>query len=126
MPTRQAATRRAVQTDGVTAADYLGPFFALMVLGVLLLVSRWVFAPNYRKHRKDYGLLVPVVTITLKTEAEAARNRLQAAGLRATIGPIHQKAYVKDGYATVTPPGHAVLVFPDDVDRARVLLATVR
>ena len=99
----------------------LAPIVALVVVVGLGAVSRWVFAPNLKK-RRDYGLLVPVAVVPEPAEAQRAKERLNAFGLRATVGPVHQKAYVKDGLATVTPPGHAILVWPDDADRARELL----
>lgn len=105
-------------------ADYLSPVFALLVVAILALVSRWVFAPNYRKHKKDYGLLVPVATITVKADAEAVRDQLRAAGLRATLGDSHAITRVThDGYAIKQPPGHHVLVFPADYERAKTVLA---
>jgi hypothetical protein len=116
----RAGVSLGVQTDEVEYA--LAPLLALAVVIVLGVVSKWVFAPNVRK-RKDYGLLVSVATVPEKSEAERARARLNAHGLRATIGPVHQKAYVdRNGHATVTPPGHAILVWPDDADVARELL----
>lgn len=103
--------------------DYYAPLLALGAVVVLGLVSRWVFAPNIRGHRKEYGLLVPVVTLTAKADAERARDRLAAAGIRATLGPSHQVAFVDaKGFATVRPPGHHVLVFPQDATRAETVL----
>lgn len=114
----------SVHTGGVTLADYLSPLFALLVVAMLALLSRWVFAPNYRRHKKDYGLLVPVATITVKAEAEAVRDQLKAAGLSATLGDAHAVTRVThDGYAIKQPPGHHVLVFPTDYERARTVLA---
>ena len=101
----------------------LAPLLALVAVVVLGVLSRWVFAPNVRR-RKDYGLLVPVATITVKADAERVRDRLTEAGVRATVGTTHQKALVdRQGFATVTPAGHVVLVWPDDLARARALLA---
>ena len=106
--------------------EYFAPLLALAVVVVLGLVSRWVFAPNIRSSRKDYGLLVPVVTVTAKSEAEQARDKLAAAGIRATLGASHQMAFVDArGFATVRPPGHHVLVFPQDRDRAAAVLSRV-
>lgn len=103
--------------------EYFAPLLALAVVVVLGLISRWVFAPNIRGSRKDYGLLVPVATLTAKADAEQARDRLTAAGIRATLGPSHQMAFVDArGFATVRPPGHHVLVFPQDRDRATSVL----
>jgi hypothetical protein len=104
--------------------EYFAPLLALAVVIVLGVVSRWVFAPNIRSSRKDYGLLVPVATLTVKSEAEHARDRLTAVGIRATLGPSHQMAFVDArGFATVRPPGHHVLVFPQDCDRAANVLS---
>lgn len=110
-----------MQTEPV---EYFAPLLALAAVVVLGVVSRWVFAPNIRRSRKDYGLLVPVATLTAKPDAERARDRLAAAGIRATLGPSHQMAFVDArGFATVRPPGHHVLVFPQDRDRAANVLS---
>ncbi len=110
-------------TGTVTASDYLAPLFALIAVCGLGLLGRWVFAPNYRKDRKDYGLLVSVATITGQADAERARDALTAAGLRATLGESHATVRVThDGHAFPQPPGHHVLVFPQDELRARNLL----
>ncbi len=115
---------RPVQTAVVTPADYVSPAFALLVVLLLGLCGRWVFAPNIRRNRKDYGLLVPVATITVKADAEAVRDRLQTAGLRATLGASHTITHVSaQGFATTQPPGHHVLVFPQDLERARNVLS---
>jgi hypothetical protein len=108
----------------VTGADYLEPLIALLVVCLLGVLGRWVFAPNYRKHRKDYGLLVPVATITARAEAERVRDRLRAAGLRATLGDSNAITRVThDGFAIPQPPGHHVLVFPQDYERAKNVLS---
>jgi hypothetical protein len=113
-----------VHTREVTPLDYVSPLFALMCVIGLGFAGRWVFAPNIRKHRKDYGLLVPIVTITAKVEAEAVRDRLIAAGLRATLGESHAITRVShDGFVVKQPPGHHVLVFPQDVERAKNVLS---
>ena len=114
---------QGAHTEGVTASDYLAPLFALIAVGGLGILGRWVFAPNYRKHRKDYGLLVAVATITDQAEAERARAALMAAGMRATLGESHATVRVtSDGHAFPQPPGHHVLVFPQDELRARNVL----
>ena len=117
---------RRVASVHTGRVEYFAPLLALAVVVVLGVVSRWVFAPNIRGGRKDYGLLVPVATITAKPEAERARDQLTAAGIRATLGPSHQMAFVDArGFATVRPPGHHVLVFPQDRDRAAHVLSGV-
>ena len=109
LPRARKARRRVTRCTlgGVSPLDYLSPLFALLMVGVLVLISRWVFAPNIRGSRKDYGLLVPVVTITAKADAEAVRDRLQAAGLRATLGASHAITHVSGAGIRHHPTGPA-------------------
>lgn len=125
----RSVTPVTVITGGVSPrctlgrVEYFASLLAFGVVVVLGLISRWVFAPNVRPGSKDYGLLVPVATITLEREAQLARDRLASAGIRATLGPAHQMAFVDArGFATVRPPGHHVLVFPQDEERAAAVL----
>lgn len=96
----------------------LGPVTALGALGVLVLLCRWTFGGSktiapLRRHSgpRDYGLLVPAVTLGAPAEAEALRRRLVAHGLRSTVA------------RSTTGPGYVVLVFPVDLPAARVLAA---
>lgn len=105
--------------------DYtVGPFVALLVVGVLMLALRWTWSPHPGITRREYGLLVPVVTLTDLPAAELARDRLRRVGIRATLGDAHAVTHVTaQGHAVVRPPGHHVLVFPTDLARARSTLS---
>jgi hypothetical protein len=93
-----------------------GPLAALAAVGVLMLLLRWAFSTGHSlvERRPDvgspeqYGLLVPVAEPPTFVEAEVVRRRLRDAGLRATLAP--------------TTEGPRVLVFPEDVKAARLLL----
>lgn len=99
----------------------LAPLLALALVALLGVVGRWVFGTG--RDRRDYGLLVPVVTEAAGRDAEDARRRLATAGIRSTLGDAPRTAYVDTkGFATVRPAGHHVLVFPDDLERARLVL----
>jgi hypothetical protein len=95
----------------------VGPASALLALGVILLICRWVFAPPkrttrpvIRPSRGDYGLLVPVATTRAADDAQALRRRLEAAGIRCTVADGEQ------------PDTWLVLVFRHDADRAEGLV----
>ncbi len=93
-----------------------GPVVALAVVGVLALLLRWTFSHGHSLVERrptvgtptEYGLLVPVAEPPTFVEAEVMRRRLEDAGLRATLAP--------------TTEGPRVLVFPEDVKAARVVL----
>jgi hypothetical protein len=93
-----------------------GPLAALAAVGVLMLLLRWAFSTGHSlvERRPDvgspeqYGLLVPVAEPPTFVEAEVVRRRLSDAGLRATLAP--------------TTEGPRVLVFPEDVKAARLVL----
>lgn len=114
----------------------LGPLAAVTAVLAALGASRWVFSTSHRQRRaaaeracRDFGLLVDVATPADTAAAEAQREFLAAAGVRATVavapavrGPVHVTA---DGYVTPPPelpPTVHLLVFPADVERARDLL----
>jgi hypothetical protein len=90
---------------------------AFGAVGVLALILRWayrrggslVMRPVRRGLPTDYGLLVPVAAPRSVADGEALHQRLTEAGVRATVAE--------------TEDGPRVLVFPDDEDRARALLA---
>jgi hypothetical protein len=92
------------------------PLLALGAVGVLTLLLRWAFSSGKsvveRRPRVggegEYGLLVPVAQPPTFVEAEMMRRRLVDAGLRATLAP--------------TTDGPRVLVFPEDVKAARLVL----
>lgn len=107
-----------------TTHGLLAPVFAALVLGGLVLLTRWVFGTRgVRRVRPlpDYGLLVPVARLADRAAAEDLRARLLAHGIRGTVVPAG-KGY--DAQGRPWPPDAAhLLVFPDDVERARALLA---
>ena len=99
----------------------IGPLTAVAVLGVIVLLCRWVFSTTHRDDRTarrlaaltsrgDYGLLVPVATTRTVDDAEMLRGVLQQAGIRCTTGGS------EDGTGT------EVLVFRADALRARDLV----
>jgi hypothetical protein len=95
-----------------------GPLLALAAVVVLMLLLRWAFSSGHslverrptRGTADQYGALVPVARTATFVEAEILRRRLTDAGLRATIAPATD--------------GPAVLVFPEDAQAARVVLAS--
>ena len=92
------------------------PLIALAVVGVLALLLRWAFSSGKSVVERrptvggegEYGLLVPVAEPATFVEAEVMRRRLVDAGLRATLAP--------------TTDGPRVLVFPEDLKNARLVL----
>ena len=97
----------------------LGLIIAFVVLAGLALFMRWAFSgpggPEKRVRSRppspEDGLLVPVVTLTRRDSALALSAVLSDAGIRSTVRtPRTNRA--------------EVLVFPQDVDRARVLIAS--
>jgi hypothetical protein len=95
------------------------PLVAFGVIGVLILVLRWAYSSRRdsllsgltrRGKESDYGLLVPVSAPTSQVAGEHARQRLEAAGIKATL--------------TRTDSGLRLLVFPADLDMARKVLKT--
>ncbi|WP_299952111.1 hypothetical protein [uncultured Modestobacter sp.] len=86
----------------------VGPGIAL-VIGLLVLFLRWAFASEGSgKPVRREELLTPVATLTRRESALALRAVLSDAGIRSTIRE---------------PAAHRadVLVFPEDLDRARAL-----
>ena len=97
-------------------SSVLGPLIALGVVGVLVLLLRWAFSSGHSLVERrpevgspeQYGLLVAIAEPPTFVEAEILRRRLSDAGLRATLAP--------------TTEGPRVLVFPEDVKAARLVL----
>jgi hypothetical protein len=107
--------RREEQTERVLTSysHYAGPLILAAALVVILLLCRWVFAPNHSAprpphDRSDFGLLVPVAVVRTVDDAQMLRDLLRDAGIRGTV--------------TDSADGFAVLVFRDDADRARALV----
>jgi hypothetical protein len=87
----------------------VGPLIALIVLGLIAVFLRWAFgsgSPVATPTQEE--LLTPVATLTRRESALALRAVLSDAGIRSTIRE---------------PAAHRadVLVFPEDLERARVL-----
>ncbi len=99
-----------VPVDAGSLHYAVGPAVAIAVVAVLILFIRWAFAPAQRGSRSSsaQGLLQPVATTATRQSALALRAVLSDAGIRSTIR--NRDAGRVD-----------VLVFPDDVQRARSL-----
>ena len=100
-----------------------GPLVAMLALGVIILLCRWVFSTDHRDDRTarrlarlashgDYGLLVPIATVRTADDAAMLGEVLTGAGIRCTTGAA------ADGVST------EVLVFRADVVRARGLVSS--
>jgi hypothetical protein len=102
-------------------------FGGLLLMGVMLLLLRWTFGadkkiPVARLDDPDdptgLGLLQEVSRVPGAAAAEVLRGRLTAAGIRATVS---RTADTADG--AVSDRAYRILVFPDDLKAARVVLA---
>jgi hypothetical protein len=98
----------------VSSYHYLeGPLIAVLALGVIILICRWVFsvdrpAATGPVAKGDYGLLEPITVVRTLDDATMLRSVLRDAGIRGTVADA--------------PGGFAVLVFRDDASRARDLV----
>jgi hypothetical protein len=99
--------------------DWRSYAIALAVVGVLMLLLRWAFGGRSRSlverraragHEDEYGLMVAVSAPGTFIEGEVARQRLQDAGIRASL--------------VTTADGPRLMVLEPDETRARRLLAT--
>ncbi|OIV36805.1 hypothetical protein BIV57_14150 [Mangrovactinospora gilvigrisea] len=101
----------------VTSANDLA--LLVVVLGVLILLLRWTFGrgrslsarPPRIGRPDEYGLLVPVAEPVSAAHARRLGRSLREAGIKHTLA--------------ATTDGPRVLVWPDDADRARTVLASV-
>jgi hypothetical protein len=87
----------------------VGPAIALVTVGLIALFLRWAFGSGTAvASRPPEELLTPVATLTRRESALALRAVLSDAGIRSTIRE---------------PTAHRadVLVFPEDLERARAL-----
>jgi MarR-like DNA-binding transcriptional regulator SgrR of sgrS sRNA len=113
----------------------LGPVAGFVVVAVLLGLSRWTFGTGRTRSRRpaqtgprDYGLLVPVATVSTPEDAEMLQRLLAAHGIRATVAtPADYTAASqlhRATHATGEPADspHHVLVFRDQALAARNLL----
>jgi hypothetical protein len=97
-----------------------GPLLAFGGLGLLILLLRWAFrrgvsvvaAPGKRGAPDEYGMLVPVASPATYIEGEIMRRHLESDGIRSNLAH--------------TVDGPRVLVWPADVDRAKVALSQPR
>src|SRR5437588_46320 len=85
-----------------------GPGVAFIAVLGLGLLARWWMAPSrtqqqrreQNRARRDFGLLVPVATRSLRREAEELAAMLEASGVRATV------VVEPPGPTLVTAAGH--------------------
>jgi hypothetical protein len=100
-------------------------FGGLLLMGVIMLALRWTWGtgknvPAARLDDPDdptgLGLLVEVSRVPDPTAAEVLRTRLGAAGIRATV-----RRDAPNG--TRAPGDYRILVFPDDLVPAKVVLS---
>jgi hypothetical protein len=98
--------------------DWRSYLISLLVLGVLALLLRWAFGGRGRSlverrarqgHEDEYGLMVAVASPGTFVEGEVARQRLLAAGIRASL--------------VTTRDGPRLMVLEPDPARARPVLA---
>ncbi len=97
--------------------DISAELIALVAVGALVLVMRWVFRPSRRRtgplpdasDARELGLLTVIITQLPRDDAMRQRARLGEAGIRSSMSRR------KDGAMDV-------LVFHADVDRARAIL----
>lgn len=91
-----------------TASESL---IALLAMGLVALICRWVFSParttqvRREADAEDFGLLVPVTRAPSAADAVMLRDHLVSQGVRASVNAAHE-----------------VLVFQADLDRARSLV----
>jgi hypothetical protein len=94
----------------------VGPLIALVALGGLLLVARWMAGgkaslieqPSRQGTAEEYGLMIPVANPRDDGDAVRVTSQLAAAGVRAR--------------AVRTTEGPRVMVWAEDVARARSVL----
>lgn len=106
--------------DGSAFSYLFAPAVALAAIGLLVLVLRWGFSGSptrgslvARRPRigrpGDYGLLVSVAAPETYSEGETLRRRLEEQAVRASV--------------VVTEDGLRVMVWPEDEQRARAVIA---
>ncbi len=105
---------------GTSASFLVGPLMAFGVVGILVLLLRWTFRRGSsvvaRQARPgtedDYGLMVAVASPPTYVEGEIMRRTLEDARIRAQLAQ--------------TLDGPRLMVWPEDADRARELVARGR
>jgi hypothetical protein len=98
--------------------DWPSYLIALAMVGVLALLLRWAYGGRSRSlverrarpgHEDEYGLMVAIASPGTFVEGEVDRQRLESAGIRASL--------------VSTSDGPRLMVFRDDETAARRLLA---
>lgn len=98
--------------------DWRSYLIAIVMVGLLALLLRWAFGGRSRSlverraqvgHAEEYGLLVSISSPGTYIEGEVCRQRLEAAGIRASL--------------VTTTDGPRLMVFRADEVVARRLLA---
>lgn len=98
--------------------DWRSYLIAIVMVGLLALLLRWAFGGRSRSlverraqagHEEEYGLLVSISSPGTYIEGEVSRQRLEAAGIRASL--------------VTTTDGPRLMVFRADELEARRLLA---
>ncbi len=99
--------------------DWQRMLLAVSVLGVLVLLLRWAYGGSKQSslverrpavgHSSEYGLLVAISAPGTYIEGELSRQRLEDAGIRASV--------------VTTADGPRVMVFREDETVARQVLA---
>jgi hypothetical protein len=105
---------------GTSASFLVGPLMAFGVIGILVLLLRWTFRRGSSVVAKqarpgtedDYGLMVAVASPPTYVEGEILRRTLEDARIRAQLAQ--------------TLDGPRLMVWPEDADRARELVARGR
>jgi hypothetical protein len=119
-PRRRAADNGAVPDSSARIWVLLG---GLLLMGVVVLALRWTFGTDRKiptarladpSDPTGFGLLEEVSRVPGPAAAEVLRGRLAAAGIRATVSR-------DDG--TASAGTYRILVFPDDLVAARVVLS---
>ena len=91
---------------------------SVLMVGVLALILRWAYGGRSRSlverraragTEQEYGLLVAVASPATYIAGELSRQRLHAAGIKASL--------------VTTSEGPRLMVFESDADRARQVLS---
>ena len=113
----------------------VAPLVALVALGVIMLMCRWVFSTTTRDERAarrlalarargDYGLLVPVARVRTAADAQMLRAVLRDAGIRCTIAEGSAATQAAEDEGADSEGSVDVLVFRADAARARGLVGS--
>jgi hypothetical protein len=95
-----------------------GPLVAFLGLGLMVIFLRWAHSkkkvslierPSHPSDPSDYGMLVPIAFPDNYAKGEILRRQLQDVGIKATL--------------TFTVDGPRILVWPEDENIARQILA---